>query len=64
MDSEKKIMCFRSGEKRLATLWGQRVFWSSDFIDVCSSCGLDVWSIDFEKFHDNLIQTELEYTNE
>jgi hypothetical protein len=63
MDSNKKITCFRSATKRIAELWGQRVFWSEDMIDVCSICGLDIWSVDFEKFHDNLIQTELDNLN-
>lgn len=63
MDSNKEIMCFRSGTKRVAKLWGQKVFWSDDMIDVCSICGLDIWSVDFEKTHDNLIQTELKNLN-
>jgi hypothetical protein len=63
MEIDKEIMCFRGGEKRIAKLWGQRVFWSGDMIDVCSICGLDVWSLDYEKFHDTLIQTELENLN-
>lgn len=63
MEIDKEIMCFRGGQKRIAKLWGQRVFWSGDMIDVCSVCGLDVWSVDYEKFHDTLIQTELENLN-